>query len=107
MAKATKKQALGRGLSALLKETPTDIISVSDKNADQLVGNILEIELKNIEVNPFQPRTYFDEEALTDRDIELSKRVYVDFPSNEQMIFDTGEDLKAKLKEIITKQAFR
>lgn len=66
MAKATKKQALGRGLSALLKETPTDIISVSDKNADQLVGNILEIELKNIEVNPFQPRTYFDEEALTE-----------------------------------------
>ncbi len=66
MAKATKKQALGRGLSALLKETPTDIISASDKNADQLVGSILEIELKNIEVNPFQPRTYFDEEALSE-----------------------------------------
>jgi ParB family chromosome partitioning protein len=66
MAKATKKQALGRGLSALLKETPTDIISASDKKADQLVGSILEIELKNIEVNPFQPRTYFDEEALSE-----------------------------------------
>jgi ParB family chromosome partitioning protein len=66
MAKATKKQALGRGLSALLKETPTDIISASDKNADQLVGSILEIELKNIEVNPFQPRTYFDKEALSE-----------------------------------------
>ncbi|NVK52157.1 MAG: ParB/RepB/Spo0J family partition protein [Flavobacteriaceae bacterium] len=63
MAKATKKQALGRGLSALLKES-SNINSASDKNADKLVGNIIEIELNSIEVNPFQPRTYFDEEAL-------------------------------------------
>ena len=66
MAKATKKQALGRGLSALLKENSAEINSASDKNADQLVGNIVEIELNSIEVNPFQPRTYFDEEALTE-----------------------------------------
>lgn len=64
MAKAIKKQALGRGLSALLKETKSDISSVSDKNADKVVGNILDIELDFIEVNPFQPRTYFNEEAL-------------------------------------------
>ena len=63
MAKATKKQALGRGLSALLKETAS-VTSATEKNADKLVGNILEIELNKIEVNPFQPRTYFDEEAL-------------------------------------------
>ena len=64
MAKAIKKQALGRGLSALLKETSSDITSAEDKNADKVVGNILEIELENIEVNPFQPRSYFNEEAL-------------------------------------------
>lgn len=63
MAKATKKQALGRGLSALLQETP-NINSASDKNADKVVGNIIEIELDTIDVNPYQPRTYFDEEAL-------------------------------------------
>ncbi|MEN8702815.1 MAG: ParB/RepB/Spo0J family partition protein [Polaribacter sp.] len=63
MAKATKKQALGRGLSALLQENP-NINSASDKNADKLVGNIIELELNSIEVNPYQPRTYFDEEAL-------------------------------------------
>jgi len=66
MAKATKKQALGRGLSALLKETSVDINSATDKNADKLVGSIVEIELNNIDVNPFQPRTYFDEEALSE-----------------------------------------
>jgi len=63
MAKATKKQALGRGLSALLKESP-NINSASDKNAEKLVGNIIEIDLASIEVNPYQPRTYFDEESL-------------------------------------------
>ncbi|HKJ06943.1 MAG TPA: ParB/RepB/Spo0J family partition protein [Flavobacteriaceae bacterium] len=64
MAKATKKQALGRGLSALLKESDADIISAKDKNANKLVGNIVEIELDAIDVNPYQPRSYFNEEAL-------------------------------------------
>jgi len=63
MAKAIKKQALGRGLSALLKES-SDIVSATDKNADKLVGSIIEIDLDSIDVNPFQPRTSFNEEAL-------------------------------------------
>jgi len=63
MAKATKKQALGRGLSALLKDT-SGVTSIADKNADKVVGSIIEIELNSIEVNPYQPRTYFDEESL-------------------------------------------
>jgi ParB family chromosome partitioning protein len=65
MAKATKKQALGRGLSALLKES-SHIISATDKNADKVVGSIIEIGLDLIDVNPYQPRTYFDEEALVE-----------------------------------------
>jgi len=63
MAKATRKQALGRGLSALLQDAP-NINSASDKNADKLVGSIIDIALDLIEVNPFQPRTHFNEEAL-------------------------------------------
>ncbi len=64
MAKATKKQALGRGLSALLKDPQNDIKSAEDKNADKLVGHIVELDLDSIEVNPFQPRTSFNEESL-------------------------------------------
>jgi len=64
MAKAIKKQALGRGLSALLKDPENDIKSVNDKNADKVVGNILEVDIDAIEINPFQPRTNFNEEAL-------------------------------------------
>ncbi|MCO4821928.1 MAG: ParB/RepB/Spo0J family partition protein [Flavobacteriaceae bacterium] len=64
MAKATKKQALGRGLSALLQDPSNDIKSIQDKNADKVIGSIVELELGAIEVNPFQPRTKFNEESL-------------------------------------------
>lgn len=64
MTQATKKQALGRGLSALLKDPENDIKSVNDKNADKVVGNIIELEIDTIEINPFQPRTHFNEESL-------------------------------------------
>ncbi len=64
MAKATKKQALGRGLSALLKDPENDIKTATDKNADKVVGNIIEIDLDHIEVNPFQPRSNFNDESI-------------------------------------------
>ncbi|MEO1010318.1 MAG: ParB/RepB/Spo0J family partition protein [Bacteroidota bacterium] len=66
MAKATKKQALGRGLSALLKDPENDIQSASDKNADKVVGNIVDLEVDTIEVNPFQPRSNFNEVSLSE-----------------------------------------
>jgi ParB family chromosome partitioning protein len=64
MTKVIKKQALGRGLSALLKDPENDIKSVEDKNADKVVGNIIELEISAIEINPFQPRSNFNEESL-------------------------------------------
>ena len=70
MAQATKRQALGRGLSALLQDS-SNITSTFDKKAERLIGSIIEIELSLIDVNPFQPRTYFDEESL----IELGNSI--------------------------------
>ncbi|MGC1472637.1 MAG: ParB/RepB/Spo0J family partition protein [Psychroserpens sp.] len=64
MAKATKKQALGRGLSALLKDPSNDIKSAHDKNAETIIGSIVELDIEVIELNPFQPRTNFNEETL-------------------------------------------
>lgn len=64
MAKAVQKQALGRGLSALLKDPENDIKSIGDKNADKVVGNIIELDIEAIEINPFQPRTNFNEESI-------------------------------------------
>ena len=64
MAIAIKKQALGRGLSALLKDPDNDIKSVNDKNADKVVGNIIELDIDAIAINPFQPRSNFNEDSL-------------------------------------------
>ncbi len=64
MAKATKKRAMGRGLSSILKDPENDIKTVEDTNADKVVGNIIELDVEAIEINPFQPRTHFNEEAL-------------------------------------------
>ncbi|UFH35610.1 ParB/RepB/Spo0J family partition protein [Flavobacterium acetivorans] len=73
MAKAIKKQALGRGLSALLKDPENDIKSATDKNADKVVGNIIELEIDSIEINPFQPRSNFNEESLKELAISIKE----------------------------------
>lgn len=71
MTKAVKKPVLGRGLSALLSDPSNDIKSVEDKGADKVVGNIIELDINTIEINPFQPRTNFNEETLQ----ELAKSI--------------------------------
>ncbi|GEP50501.1 chromosome partitioning protein ParB [Flavobacterium noncentrifugens] len=71
MTKVVKKQALGRGLSALLKDPENNIQSVDDKNADKVVGNIIELDIEAIEINPFQPRSNFNEEALQELAISI------------------------------------
>jgi ParB family chromosome partitioning protein len=71
MAKIMKKQALGRGLSALLKDPENNIESIDDKNADKVVGNIIELDINSIELNPFQPRSNFNEETLQELSISI------------------------------------
>jgi ParB family transcriptional regulator, chromosome partitioning protein len=51
-----KRNVLGRGLGAL----------IDDAEKLQQSAGINEIELSKIEANPFQPRTKFDEEALSE-----------------------------------------
>ncbi|MGH1384665.1 hypothetical protein [Kordia sp.] len=48
-----------------------------------------------------------DRRALDDRYRDLITVRAVPFPSNEQMIYDSGEDLKARLKAILTRNKFR
>ncbi|GGH13394.1 ParB/RepB/Spo0J family partition protein [Mucilaginibacter phyllosphaerae] len=69
-----KRNALGKGLSALLNDSPN--VNTNNKKTyanpsnpvselDSL-GSVNEIKISEIEVNPFQPRTEFDEQALAD-----------------------------------------
>jgi ParB family chromosome partitioning protein len=61
MSSNSKKQpALGRGLSALLQNSDTDITSMSGAT----VGSVSIIDIQLIEANPFNPRTHFEKDAL-------------------------------------------
>ncbi|MGK0308951.1 MAG: hypothetical protein ACI8RP_001918, partial [Urechidicola sp.] len=44
--------------------------------------------------------------ALNKEDIALTRNEPLPFPTNEQMVFDTGEDLKNRLKQIIFQVQF-
>ncbi len=64
----SKKKALGRGLSALLRDAPEeeklDVDITSPAGSHKATDSINEIALAEIETNPFQPRQHFDKEAL-------------------------------------------
>ena len=69
-----KKSALGKGLSALLKNPKTDITtneSIADSN--QVVGSVSEIKIEQIEVNPFQPRIDFNQDSLQELAISIKE----------------------------------
>lgn len=48
-----------------------------------------------------------DRRASDDNYYSYFDRSPVPFPNSEQMVYDTGEDLKAKIKDIITRNRFR
>lgn len=70
-----KKSGLGRGLSALLDTSPLDAQTESTSTTSSpsgdsfsgnkvMIGSVAFIPLNQIEANPFQPRTEFEENAL-------------------------------------------
>lgn len=58
-----KKGGLGRGLNALIEGSYDNRVEPVSR---QPVNTIAEIDLGQIETNPFQPRTHFDQEALAE-----------------------------------------
>jgi ParB family chromosome partitioning protein len=60
MAKATKKQVLGRGLTSILEYSKNNPGSISKINTNYST----EIDISKIALNPFQPRSAFNKEKL-------------------------------------------
>ena len=71
MAKTTKKQRLGRGLSAILSSE--EVKTADDKKVEEVIGSIVEISLDDIVENPFQPRTQFDSESLEELAVSIKE----------------------------------
>ena len=47
-----------------------------------------------------------DKRALTEEDLEFIRYEFFPFPSGQQMVFDAGNDIKARLKEILRNHRF-
>lgn len=60
-----KRPALGKGLSALLESSLTDITS-EDLSDASVLGSVALLPITAIEANPFNPRTHFEEDALNE-----------------------------------------
>lgn len=76
MSQTNKKQALGKGIRALLNTIDEELKGTSETPAPpsvtgQAAGTIVRIPVEQIEVNPKQPRRDFDEQALR----ELSESI--------------------------------
>ena len=67
MAKATKKQVLGRGLTSILKDSKNKTSSISKIKTNYST----EIEISKINLNPFQPRTAFNKKKLEELIISI------------------------------------
>lgn len=61
-----KRQALGRGLNALLNGGDEDVLEIPKVKpaTNGVTGSVAMIAVKHIEANPFQPRNEFEAEAL-------------------------------------------
>ncbi|HNQ27829.1 MAG TPA: hypothetical protein PKL92_07920 [Aquaticitalea sp.] len=80
----------------------------------QIVAEVVYTDLKRhrtIDIVPIDSQFIFenryatvrgDKRALDRIELELLNNGHVIFPSNEQMVYDTGEGLKSKLKSIIS-----
>ena len=66
-----KRNALGKGLSALLENAGTDVTNKYEGENTAVAGSVSTIAIDQIEANPFQPRVHFEKEAL----IELAESI--------------------------------
>lgn len=70
----SKKEALGKGIRALLEGIDSDVSPEEAKNIRETaaqLGSVNKIPIDQIEANPYQPRTHFDDTALK----ELSQSI--------------------------------
>lgn len=90
-----------------------DYVLIRQEKASHILATVNLLDLRNHQiVNTFPIESEFvfihesakmrgDIRALEVDEQKMLKRKVIPFPSSEQMIFDTGEDIKAKFKHII------
>jgi hypothetical protein len=89
------------------------VLEVQQFKSSQIIGQVVIVDTQTNELIvqfPLESGFVFenifatftgDERALIEEDIALAQGAAVPFPTNEQMIFDAGQDLKSQLKGIL------
>ena len=114
------KDSLGHSIKVdNFKNIRINIYEFKQFKSCQVTAKIDYIDFKNnqlIEAFPVTSEFIFeniyatyngDRNACDDNYMGYFNKRAVQFPNNEQMVYDTGEDLKAKLKGIISQNKFR
>ena len=102
MAKAYKKRVLGRGLSAILNDDDNKI----NKNPSSLNFNEIDVDL--IKLNPYQPRTNFNQKDIDDlassiKELGLIQPITVKFDDNNYELI-SGERRLRSFKQLKIKK---
>ena len=113
------KDSLGNEIKIdRLKTVRCNFYQFTQHKAAQVVGNVQYIDLKTKQaVNSYPLSSEFifehiyanyngDKRALDNNLVSLLNLAAVPFPSNEQMVYDAGEDLKSRLKNIVIRHKF-
>ncbi len=100
------------------KTVRCDFEQVIQTKSAQVAGQVVFVDLKTKQrINNYPLSSEFvfehsyaqadgDKRALDDDLLPLLNLGVVPFPTNEQMVYDAGEDLKARIKNIVIRQRF-
>ncbi|MFV0250236.1 MAG: ParB/RepB/Spo0J family partition protein [Bacilli bacterium] len=70
----TKKRALGRGLEQLFNSENLDLEQLEKKIYETSTNEeVIEININDLRVNPYQPRKHFDETALSELSLSIKE----------------------------------
>jgi len=113
------KDSLGNEIKVdRYKTVQCSFYQYTQHKAAQVSGQVSYIDLHNKQtVNSYPLSSEFvfqhiyanydgDKRALDNDLVSLLNLAAVPFPSNEQMVYDAGEDLKLRLKDIVVRQKF-
>jgi len=114
------KDSLGNDIKVDKYITVSARITFTEQSKAVFVGGDVRYKdlVVNREIDKFPISTEFvfvnvfakfrgDERALNSNDKKLLQSDFLQFPSNEQMVYDAGEDIKIRLKEILKDNALR
>ena len=104
MTTQNKHRGLGRGLDAILQSPETDITS-ADISGNYVAGAIAQIEIDKIETNPFQPRTDFDESALSELADSIKNQGVIQPVTVRKMGYDKYQLISGERRLRATKMA--